>query len=117
MRQLVQLQKDSEKFKEAGLLIIGISYDSTETLKAFAEKQNITFPLLSDEGSKTIDAYDIRNKDADDNERIAGIPHPGTFIVDDKGIVTAKLFRTRYAYRHSTEELLEAAKEKDEKEE
>ena len=40
-------------------------------------------------------AYGIRNKEAP--ERFAGIPHPGTFIVDQSGIILAKLFRESWA--------------------
>ena len=63
---------------------MGISYDSPEVLKRAASKHQITFPLLSDEGSKTIDAYGIRNQEA--TGRFAGIPHPTTFVVDDRAL-------------------------------
>ena len=51
---------------------MGISYDSLEVLKRAQAKLQIAFPLLSDEGSKTIDAYGIRNKEAEG--RAKGIP-------------------------------------------
>ena len=106
---MVQLQKDSEKIKEAGITLIAVSYDSLDVLKAFGKKQKIGYPLLSDEGSKTIDAYGIRNKDMDGRGKVAGIPHPGTYILDKTGTVRAKLFLERYQVRHTTEELLKAA--------
>jgi peroxiredoxin len=105
---LVQLQKDLEKIKKAGLQLTAISFDSLDVLTKYAEENGITYPLLSDEGSKTIDAYGIRNKEMDGG-RIAGIPYPGTYIVDKKGIVRAKLFVERYQERHTTEDLLKAA--------
>ena len=43
--------------------VVGISYDSVEVLKAFADKQKITFPLLSDPESKTIVAYALKNNE------------------------------------------------------
>ena len=43
----------------------------------------ITFPLLSDPESKTIDAYHIRNEAA--KGKAVGVPNPGTFIIDQAG--------------------------------
>ena len=88
---------------------MGISYDSPEVLKRVASKHQITFPLLSDEGSKTIDAYGIRNQEA--AGRFAGIPHPTTFVVDDKGVIRAKLFHEGYKERHTSEELIKSVKQ------
>ena len=70
--------------------------------------------MLSDEGSKTIDAYGIRNKAMDGKKfganDLTGIPFPGTYILDKEGVVREKLFLERYQVRHTTEQLLEAAK-------
>jgi len=41
----------------AGYQVIGISPDDPEDIKAFADQENLTFPLLSDPGSKTAQAY------------------------------------------------------------
>ena len=109
--QLIQLQKDLKKIEEeGGLQIIAISYDKTVVLKRFAQQNEITFPLLSDEGSETIDAWGIRNKDAAGKGRIDGIPHPGTYIIDEEGIVRAKLFLEEYQVRHSSEALIEKSR-------
>ena len=77
-------------------------------LKQFSDQAKITFPLLSDPGSQTIDAYHIRNEAA--KGRAEGIPNPGTFILDREGVIRAKLFLEGYRDRHTTEELVKAAK-------
>jgi peroxiredoxin len=59
--QLVQLQPELKLIVDAGAQIVGISYDSPAVLKTFSDRAKITFPLLSDPASKTIDAYHIRN--------------------------------------------------------
>ena len=69
-----------KEIEATGGQIVAISYDSPAILKRFAANSAITYPLLSDAGSKTIDAYGIRNKEAP--ERFSGIPYPGTFVVD-----------------------------------
>ena len=88
--------------------VVAISYDSAAILKRFAAKSAITYPLLSDAGSKTIDAYGIRNKEAP--ERWSGIPYPGTFIVGTNGVIRAKIFLEGYKERHAVEALVEALK-------
>ena len=87
---------------------MALSYDSPEILKRFAAKKSIAYPLLSDTGSKTIDAYGIRNKEA--TGRTSGIPYPGTFIVGTGGVIRAKLFLEGYEERASTEAIVQALK-------
>lgn len=105
---MVQLQSHIKELEAAGVQVVGISYDSVAVLKGFSDKRGITFPLLSDSGSKTIDAYHIRNKDAP--ERVQGIPEPGTFILDQKGIIRAKLFYEGYKTRHDSADIIRAAR-------
>lgn len=112
---MVQLQEDIQQIKDAGITLVGISYGPSDALKEYAEKNSITFPLLFDEGSKTIDAFGIRNEAMDGRKfgpnDLTGIPHPGTYILDGQGIIRAKLFLERYQVRHTTTELLKAAAE------
>ena len=103
---MVQLQENLKEIEATGGRIVGISYDSVEILKRFSDRSSISYPLLSDPGSKTIDAYGIRNKEAP--ARVAGIPHPGTFIVDQEGVIRAKLFLDGYRDRHTIDALVKA---------
>src|SRR5262249_61758319 len=107
-RQLVQLQSDLKSIEDAGVHVVGISYDDTRVLKTVSDRLKIAFPLLSDPGSKTIDAYHIRNAAA--RGKAEGVPMPGTFILDQAGVIRAKLFLEGYRDRHSTEALVKAAK-------
>lgn len=85
-----------------------MSYDEPKRLAKFAKKRGITFPLLSDPGSSTIDAYGIRNLEAR-GQRIDGVPYPGTFVVDRSGVIRARLFHEGYEQRHTSEQIIEAA--------
>ncbi len=89
---------------DAGFGLVAISYDSSETLKGFADKHGITFPLLSDAGSKTITAWGLLNREA--TGRTAGIPHPGTFIIAPNGQVSSRAFEQPYQERRSATSLL-----------
>ena len=103
------MQENLEDIRAAGIELVGISYDSQETLASFARKHGVEYPLLSDAGSRTIDAYDIRNE-AVRGTRVDGIPLPGTIIVDRQGIVRATLFHEGYKKRHFSNELIAAAR-------
>ena len=72
-------------------------------LQAFASEHKISFPLLSDPESLTITDYGILHKE--------GVPHPGTFVLDAKGVVRAKLFVEGYKVRHRVDELVAVARE------
>jgi peroxiredoxin Q/BCP len=105
---LVQLQRDLKSIEAAGVQVVGISYDDPKVLKTFSDRMKIGFPMLSDPESQTIEAYHIRNKAA--RGRAEGVPNPGTFILDRKGVIRAKLFLENFRNRHSTDELIGAAK-------
>ncbi len=98
---MVQLRDDLEKFKALNSQVVGISYDAVPVLKTFSDAQSIPFPLLSDEGSKTIQAFDLHFQ--------RGLPHPGTVLIDQGGVIRAKLFQEGYQTRHTTDELVAAA--------
>ena len=102
------MQRDLKSIEEAGVQLVGISYDAPAVLKKFSDKAKITFPLLSDPGSKTIEDYHILNKAA--KGKAEGVPNPGTFIVDKQGVIRAKLFLEGYRDRHTTDALVKAAK-------
>jgi peroxiredoxin len=86
---------------------VGISYDPVEKLQRFAHRSKITFPLLSDVGSKTIDAYDIRSTEAAPAEW-RGFARHATFILDQQGIIRSKLFQLSYQERPAVEALIKA---------
>ncbi len=105
-KQLQALQADLKKVEMSGVRVVGISYDAPATSAAAATKLGLTFPLLSDPGSKVIDAYGIRNAEA--KGKAAGVPHPVIFIVDGKGVIRAKLAREGYKDRPESAEIIAA---------
>jgi hypothetical protein len=95
----VQLQQSLPDLHKRGLGLAAVSYDAPATLKAFADRRGITFFLLSDAGSSTIRKYGILNTEA--SGPVAGIPYPGTFVLDSRGIVISRSFEERYEERAS----------------
>lgn len=110
-KQLLQLQQDLKEIEASGVQVVAISYDSVGVLKRFAEQGKISYRLLSDPGSKTIDAYGIRNTTSKPGSRYDGIPYPGTYLVDQKGVVRAKFFVDGYRDRIENADVIKAARE------
>jgi peroxiredoxin len=104
-RQLVDLQRNLKEIEAGGTQLVGISYDSVAIQKRFANKR-ISFTLLSDSGSRTIDAYNVRDQNVKD-----GVAVHATFIIDPKGVVRAKLFQVSYAERSAVDALINAIRE------
>jgi peroxiredoxin len=74
------LATNYEKYKAAGAEVIAISVDSPEKNRKLSEKLKLSFPVLSDNGHKVIDAYSILDPGGE-------IAKAAVFIVDKKGLV------------------------------
>ncbi|MBL9194960.1 MAG: peroxiredoxin family protein [Opitutaceae bacterium] len=107
-KQLEELQKELPSLQSAGIQVVAISYDSPTVNLAATKKLGLTYPLLSDSGSKIIDAYGLRNEQA--KGRAEGVPHPAILVVDRKGIIRSKLMRENYRDRPAASEILAAAR-------
>jgi len=102
----VELQSRYGDIRKQGLGLVAISYDSVETLKKFADSRGITFPLISDSDSAIIKRFGLLNEQEKPGTRSYGIPHPGTFIVNRNGIVTARFFEEAYQERYTAAAVL-----------
>ncbi len=109
------MQQGHEKLKDAGITVIAVSYDPVEVLAKFAEKQKVTFPLLSDPDGITIAAFGLTNKEvagkAFGKVSPDGIPYPGTMLLDKQGVIRAKLFFDGYKERQTADDIIKAAAE------
>lgn len=102
----MQLQRHLPEFEAAGIAVFAVSYDSTEVLAGFASEFGITYPLLSDPQSEVIRRYGILNTLIRPDESVFGIPFPGSYLTDEAGVVTEKLFHGHYRLRPSTASIL-----------
>ncbi len=98
------MQESVADLKQRGIGLAAISYDAPATMKAFADKRAITFPLLSDAGSATIRQYRLLNTEA--TGPAAGVPYPGTFVLNARGVVTSRSFESAYQERVSAAAIL-----------
>jgi peroxiredoxin len=64
--------------------VYGISVDTFFALKAFADQQHLTFPLLSDFNKQVIRDYGVFNEDM---IGLKGIAKRAVFVLDKDGVV------------------------------
>ena len=102
----MELQGRLPEIRKAGMSLAAISYDSVATLADFSARRGITFPLLSDPGSRTITRYGILNTTIDPKNELYGYPFPGTLLVDRRGVVTSRVFEPIYQERRTISSLL-----------
>jgi len=97
-----------DSFEELGKLnaeVIGISSDSIDSHRGFAEKHELPFILLSDEGGKV--------------RRLYGVPKsfglfPGrvTYVIDEQGVVR-HIFSSQLGVERHVQEAINALREHD----
>ncbi len=95
----MELESHREALAQRGYGIAAISYDTVGTLKHFAGRRGIQFPLLSDADSKVIRAFGIFNDKIPQGNLAYGVPHPGIYVIDGAGVVTARYFEDDFRER------------------
>jgi hypothetical protein len=100
------LENARDRIQASGLGVAAISYDSVNVLQKFAARADIHFPLLSDPDSAVIQRYGILNETVDKSTPFYGIPYPGTYLVDRRGVVTSKFFEDDYRVRDTAASIL-----------
>ncbi|MEL7451443.1 MAG: peroxiredoxin [Pseudomonadota bacterium] len=60
--QACAFRDDIFKFKSLNVAVVGVSLDAVAVQQAFAEKNSLPFPLLSDVGSATARVYGVLNE-------------------------------------------------------
>ena len=103
----MELQGRLKNIQRDGLGLAAISYDPVPVLADFSQRRGITFPLLSDEGSRTIKEYGLLNTTVPaSNKTQFGIPFPGMFFVNKDGVVTSRVFEAAYQERDTISSVL-----------
>jgi peroxiredoxin Q/BCP len=91
--------RDSYKdFVKAGAEVIGVSGDSVDAHKSFADHHRLPFPLLSDEGNRVRKAYGVP-------ATLWTLPGRVTYVIDKSGVVRHVFNSQLQATRHIDEAL------------
>ncbi len=86
-KELCTFRDSMARLNKANAQVYGISVDTFFALKAFADAQGLTFPLLSDFNKETIREYGVLNEDM---IGLKGIAKRAVFVIDKEGVVRYK---------------------------
>ncbi|MEM3087097.1 MAG: peroxiredoxin [Halobacteria archaeon] len=92
-----------EAFKEAGAEVIGVSSDSEESHRRFAERHHLPFTLLSDRGAQVRKLYGVP-------PTMGLLPGRVTYVIDTKGVVR-HVFDSQFNPKKHVSEALRILKE------
>ncbi len=91
------------KFQNDQAVVLGISKDSVERQKKFADKYQVSFPLLSDENNTVCESFGVWQKKKLYGREFMGIVRM-TFIIDPQGKI-AKVYPKVKVKEHHLEVL------------
>jgi peroxiredoxin len=86
-KELCTFRDSLARLNQARAQVYGISVDTFFTLKAFADQQQLAFPLLSDFNKDVIRQYGVFNEDM---IGLKGIAKRAVFVIDKDGVVRHK---------------------------
>ena len=107
-KEACNFRNEFPKFGKLDAVILGVSPDSVESHKKFAEKYNLPFDLLSDEKKEVVQKYDVWKEKNMYGRKYMGVVR-STFIVD-KNKVIRKIFSKVKVADHN-QEVMQALKE------
>ena len=85
-RQACAFAGSFAEFQKLNVVVIGISRDSVESHRKFAEKYNLPFILLSDPELQAIQAYGVWQEKKLYGKSSMGVVRT-TFIIDEAGVI------------------------------
>lgn len=78
----------------AGYVVLGISPDSVEKLARFAERDGLSYSLLSDEDHETLSAYGAYGEKLNYGRTYIGVIR-STFVIDEAGNIEQALYNVK----------------------
>lgn len=99
--QAAEFSRDYEKFKEAGIEIVGISPDEEESHEKFRQKMGIPYPLVADTEKDVSKSYGVYGLKKFMGREYMGV-NRSTFLIDKTGKIV-KIFKRVRPAGHSQE--------------
>ena len=78
----------------AGYVVLGVSKDKLPALQKFAQNENLSFPLLSDEDLSVHHSYGAYGEKSMYGKTVMGVIR-STFVIDEDGIVLHALYNVK----------------------
>lgn len=106
-KEACNFRDEFPRFKNVDAVILGVSPDSVESHKKFAEKYKLPFNLLSDEDRNVLEKYGVWKEKSMYGRKYMGVERT-TVIIDENGKIK-KIFPKVNVEGHN-HEILEALK-------
>ena len=111
--QACSIRDGSHKLKSKGIVTFGISTDSIESHKKFADKYELPFAILSDEGAKLAKTYGVYGMKTFMGRKFMGVKRT-TFLIDENGRIVKVM--PKVDVKDHADEVIDAFNEKIENE-
>ncbi len=85
-RQACSLRDGYAELQKAGVVVIGVSSDDAASHSRFAEKHDLSFPLVVDEDNAIATAYGIYGERTLYGRKVIGVQRT-TFLIDEQGMI------------------------------
>ncbi len=85
-KQACTFKEAYDGFRDDDIVVIGISKDSSESHRKFAEKYELPFILLSDPDLTAIQAYDVWKEKKLYGKTSMGVVR-ATYVIDEDGVI------------------------------
>jgi peroxiredoxin Q/BCP len=96
-REACEFRDSYETFKDAGAEVIGVSDDSVDSHKSFAQHHRLPMTLLSDRGGAVRTQFGVKS--------LFGLPDRVTFVLDRDGTIR-HVFQARLRFGKHVDEAL-----------
>lgn len=104
--QLCSVRDHWSEYKATGAEVVGISMDTVESHKGFAESKQLPLRLLSDADGKVSSAYDMKSW-------LPGRSARGVVVIDKKGAIAYHKVQAVSLFKPSDADVLDAIKKAD----
>jgi hypothetical protein len=104
----VELAGQADSFRKRGIAVAAIIPEPAATIKEFATRHGLTYPVLSDADASIIRRYGLVDRTFKATGDLVGkdIPYAATFLVDEHGTIKEKFFEQAAENRRTTASML-----------
>ncbi|GAA4628084.1 peroxiredoxin [Cellulomonas oligotrophica] len=93
-KQACDFRDSLASLQGAGYAVVGVSPDPVDKLAAFAQAEQLTFPLASDPERTTLEAWGAWGEKTMDGRTVTGVVR-STVVVDPEGVVSLAQYNVR----------------------
>lgn len=108
-RQMVDLKDAAKPLAAKGYGLAVLTYDATPVLEKFHTRQQLPYPLLSDNGSATTGALGLVDPQYPPGNLAHGVPLASVLVIDRSGVIRAANVSPDYRVRPTVQDIIAMA--------